>query len=74
MAIVCLYFLFVSKNWFTLNFYVLMLGYASFLVALICPESPRWLLISGKRAKAIEVLNYMAKINGKSPDSIPKDA
>ena len=40
---------------------------------LICPESPRWLLVNGRSGEAISVLNHMAKINGASK-LIPYDA
>jgi hypothetical protein len=29
----------------------------------LCPESPRWLLVNGRRAEAIDALNYMARVN-----------
>ena len=73
VAVTCLYFWFISKDWYTLNFYQLLLCYAAFLGVFICPESPRWLLVNGKSAEAIKVLNWMAKING-NPQSIPEDA
>ena len=28
------------------------------------PESPKWLLINGRKEEAIEALNRMAKLNG----------
>ena len=34
------------------------------IVAIVCPESPMWLLLHGKRQEAIKVLNYIAWFNG----------
>jgi hypothetical protein len=45
-----------------------------FLVFLLCrelPESPRWLAAKGKPEKCLELLNYIAKING---TALPEDA
>ena len=60
----CLYFAFVSKDWYPLQFYVLLLSYFSFVLTFLCPESPRWLLVNGRTKEAIEVLNYIARWNG----------
>ena len=64
MAVLCLYFLFISKDWYYINFYVTLTGYVALMFAFICPESPRWLLVNGKSKEAIKVLNYMSKFNG----------
>ena len=73
VGVTCLYFWFISKDWYTLNFYQLLICYAAFLGVFLCPESPRWLLVNGKSTEAIKVLNWMAKING-LPQSIPENA
>ena len=73
MPFLCLYFMFISKDWYPLNFWVLVLSYVSFALTFICPESPRWLLVNGRTKDAIEVLNYMARCNGNS-QRIPNDA
>lgn len=64
------YFLFISRDWQPLIytfFYVHIAGYL--LVTALCPESPKWLLLQGKRKEAIDALNYIAKIN-RSPNRI----
>ena len=73
MPFLCLYFMYVSKDWYPLNFYVLLLSYVSFVLTFLCPESPRWLLVNGRTKEAIEVLNYIALWNGSS-QRIPEDA
>ena len=73
VTVTCLYFRYVSKDWYTLNFYQLVICYIAFIAMFMCPESPRWLLINGKSAEAINVLNHMAKMNGSS-NPIPSDA
>lgn len=45
----------------------------AFLIGLFLPESPRWLLLTNQREKAIETLNQIAKLNG-SNDRIPESA
>ena len=60
-----IYFLFISKDWaplfYTLYFFAIV---SNLIVAIVCPESPMWLLLQGKRQEAIKVLNYMAWFNG----------
>jgi hypothetical protein len=51
-----------------------VLLFQKFLIFLFCrelPESPRWLAAKGKAEKCLEVLNYIAKING---TALPEDA
>lgn len=38
-----------------------LLGYL--LVSFVVPESPKWLMLQGRREEAIEVLNYVAWFN-----------
>ena len=73
VSVTCVYFWFISKDWYTLNFYQLIICYAAFLAMFLCPESPRWLVVNGQRTEAIKILNWMAKING-IVKPIPDDA
>lgn len=63
----CVYFKYISVNAETLlitmtMIYLVALG----TVTLSFPESPKWLLITGQREKAIEAFNHIAKYNGSS--------
>jgi hypothetical protein len=71
MAITCFYFLAISRNWFWLYFTMTVLATFSFMLTMaIVPESPKWLLINGRREDAIKALNWIGKINGsKTPIS-----
>ena len=42
-------------------------------VSFLCAESPKWLLLQGRREEAIKSLNFIAKVN-RSPNRIPEDA
>ena len=67
IAVVCLYFLFVSRDWFPLIFGMTLLStFALLVIVYILPESPIWLLNTGRTADAIEALNAIGKINGVS--------
>jgi hypothetical protein len=64
VAVIPLYFLYVSKNWFPL--YVLMLTLGIFSLSLMLKwgsESPKWLLTKGRREEAIAELNKVARFN-----------
>jgi MFS family permease len=74
VAIIPLYFLYVSKNWFPLYLLMLILGILSLAFMLFCAtESPKWLLTKGRRKDAIAVFNKIAKIN-QCDRRIPEDA
>jgi len=65
MAVVCLYFIFVSKDWFPLIFGLTLLSTISLIIIVfILPESPIWLLNKGRTGDAIDALNKIGRING----------
>ena len=43
---------------------MLIISYVAFMLALICPESPRWYLVNGDRVQAIKAFNRIAELNG----------
>ena len=59
-----LFYLLVSRNWFTIYFISVVISYSALLFAFICPNSPRWLLVNDKQDEAIQALNCIAKFNG----------
>ena len=63
MAVTCIYYLIISRNWIWLNLFFCLLAYVATAVILICPESPRWHLVNGRKAEAIEALNMIAEMN-----------
>ena len=63
MVVTCFYFMFISKNWVHLSLFFCALSYVALLVAFICPESPRWLLVSGRSHAAIAELNKIGMMN-----------
>ena len=73
MAVFCVYVSFIQKDWLYINLIATGLSYIAFVMAFFCPESPRWYLVNGRRDKAIDTLNYMARVNGSS-HQIPKSA
>ena len=71
--LMCLYVVYISKNWFPLCFWALMLGYVCLGICFFCPESPQWLMVHGHREEGIKALNRIAKFNG-SLLRIPENA
>ena len=59
-----LYYLLISRDWFTIYAINLAVSYCALIIAIFCPESPRWLLYNNRQEEAIDALNYMAKFNG----------
>ena len=64
IANVCLYYKYISVDWFWLCLVFCLLSYAATLTILICPESPRWLIVNGRSEEAIHALNTIAEMNG----------
>lgn len=59
-----LYYLFISKSITPLLYFFFglsIIGYT--FISLMVPESPKWLLINGRREEAIEALNWIARVN-----------
>lgn len=73
MFVTCAYIYFVSRDIRTINEIVYYIVVAALLLTVICPESPRWLIVNGRRKETIATLNYLAKYNG-STKRIPEDA
>ena len=65
--------MFVSKNWFDLCFWALILGYTALVICLFCPESPQWLFVHGKQEQGVDSLNKIARFNG-TEARIPYDS
>ena len=55
-----LYIMIGGKNWFYLNLVIVLIGYSALAVLFLCPESPEWLLMEGRREDAISAFNSIA--------------
>lgn len=64
MAVVCLTYLFLTRNWIWVCLLSTLLTYVATFLALYCPESPRWHLVNGRTREAIIALNQIAEMNG----------
>lgn len=74
LAVTSLYFLYVSRLWLYLYLFLTLCATIALLILMfVIPNSPKWLLIQGKKSEAIEALNKIAAING-SANRIPIDA
>mmetsp|Transcript_7059 Transcript_7059/g.9241 ORF Transcript_7059/g.9241 Transcript_7059/m.9241 type:complete len:216 (+) Transcript_7059:3-650(+) len=59
------FFKYISTNVTTLLIIMSSLHLVSIcIISVIMPESPKWLLVTGQKQKAIESFNYIAKFNG----------
>ena len=67
-----MYYILISRDWWPLYMFVTGLSYLAIALAFIMPESPRWLLVSGRTREGIKAINYIAWIN-RSTVSIPDD-
>ena len=60
-----IYYKFASREWAPLILAFFWTCVCCFvLTGVLCPESPKWLLLQGRNREAIESLNYIAKFNG----------
>ena len=74
MVVTGLYILFISKNWLPLEVTMWFIGICNLtLISTLMPESPKWLLITGKISEAIQQFNYIAEFNN-STKRIPDNA
>ena len=73
IANVCLYYKYISVDWFWLCLVFCLLSYAATLTILICPESPRWLIVNGRSEEAIHALNTIAEMNGVEQEADKND-
>lgn len=69
---VCLYFAFLNKDWVYIQIPTIGFGVLGSLLLLTQPESPRFLISSGKFDQARKVFNTIAIKNGK-PDTTALD-
>ena len=58
-----MYYIFISRDWFPLYMFVTALSYLAILLAFFMPESPRWLLVSGRGTEGVKAINYIAWLN-----------
>jgi len=67
LAFTSLYFLYVSRDWIYLYLTLAVAAaIAQTTLVLLIPESPKWLLIKGRRTEAIAALNRIAAFNSNS--------
>ena len=75
IAIFGLYVLFISRDWFYIIFFMYLLGVISwFIILLMIPEAPRWLLINGRTKDALTSFEHISSLNAVeftiSPDAV----
>ena len=68
-----IFYLYISRDYFPLYFFITALSYLAIVLGFFMPESPRWLLVSGKPTAGIQAINYIAWLN-RSPARVPDDA
>ena len=64
MVIATLWFMFISKHWKTLFLTATIISYICFIIMCTMPESPKFLVGSGKYDEARIVMSRIAKYNG----------
>ena len=65
MLVSAAWYLFISPDWFPLNAGMLGIVWLAVILAFFCPESPKWLIVKGRKEEAIEGLNKLASKNKK---------
>ena len=63
MLVSCAWYLFISRDWFPLNFGMLVITWIAAILAFFVPESPKWLLVKGRKIEAVTGLNRLASCN-----------
>ena len=64
LVIASLWFMLISRKWWTLFFLATMLVYLTLALVVGMPESPKFLVSRGRYAEAREVMTKIARING----------
>jgi MFS family permease len=74
MVVFGLYVLLVSRDWFPIELFMWTIGILAYIAMyFLMPESPRWLLINGRKLEALEKYEYIADFN-KTEFLIPQTA
>jgi phage shock protein PspC (stress-responsive transcriptional regulator) len=64
MVVFGLYVLLVSRDWFPIELFMWTIGILAYIAMyFLMPESPRWLLINGRKLEALEKYEYIADFN-----------
>lgn len=64
MVVFGLYVLLISREWFPIEMFMWTIGMLSYLAMyFFMPESPRWLLINGRKLEALEMYKKIADFN-----------
>jgi len=63
-VVVCGFFLLIKRDWKPILMVYSFLGISGILIqTIVIPESPKWLLINGRKKEAIEALNRISSLN-----------
>jgi hypothetical protein len=64
MILIAIYFKYLTKEYLPLFYVYFVILVVSCIIALMIPESPKYLIAKAKFIEARISLNYIAKING----------
>jgi hypothetical protein len=67
MIVASLYFKYISKEWLYLSNYYFLVAFIGFLIFLILPESPKFLLSIHDYERARKSFNTIAYYNNRPP-------